>query len=254
MIVATWNVNSVRVRLCQLISFLRDNNVDVILLQELKCTTEMFPYEPLEDIGYNCLVYGQKTYNGVAILSKHKIEEQKIGSDIFRGDTHARYVEALINGFTIASVYVPNGGLDTSLDPFFYKLRFIDILTTYLSNIAKTERLIIGGDFNITRGNIDVYDPKLWAEKVCCTSEERLAFHDMLDVGLIDNHRKIAGTEKIYTWWDYRRESFRKNHGLRIDYMLTTNNVSVTRCMVDVQMRELVRPSDHAPIIMDVLQ
>lgn len=250
--IATWNVNSIRVRMEFLTEFLRLNDIDVILLQELKCVTEAFPREYFEDLGYNSLVFGQKTYNGVAILSRYNLECLNIGSDIFIGDPQARYIEALTNGFVVASVYVPNGQ-DIEVPAYEYKLKFLSILRDHLEKTSVDDKFIIGGDFNIARSDIDVYNPKAWKGKVCCTDKERSLFEGILDVGLKDSIREISGdNSNVYTWWDYRRSGFSQNRGLRLDYLLTNKNVVFERGYVDLEMRSRERPSDHAAVIMDV--
>lgn len=249
--IATWNVNSIRVRIEHLTELLQNEKIDVILLQELKCMTEVFPKEYFEDLGYNILVFGQKTYNGVAILSKYRIECAKFGTEIFKNDEQSRYVEAFINGINIASVYVPNGQ-DVKLPAYSYKLNFLETLKNHLSEKVEEGKFIIGGDFNIARSDIDVYNPKSWKGKVCCTDKERELFQDILDIGFSDTHRKFSGDESIYTWWDYRHGGFSKNYGLRLDYLLSTGNVDVENCYVDIETRSKERPSDHAPVIMDI--
>ena len=251
--VATWNVNSVRARVEHLVSFLEENSIDVVLLQELKCVNEAFPREYFEDMGYNCLVYGQQSYNGVAILSKYQIECLKMGNEIFIDDTQARYVEALINGYIVASVYVPNGQA-VGAPAYEYKLDFLKILTKHIKEITHNEKFIIGGDFNIARTDADVYNPKAWKGKVCCTERERELFEDLMNIGLRDIMRECTKSkeEPIYTWWDYRRYSFAKNYGLRLDYFLATSNINIKSCFIDTNTRGKVRPSDHAPVIVDV--
>lgn len=251
MILATWNVNSIRARINHLTELLLTRNIDVILLQELKCMTEIFPKEYFEDLGYNCAVFGQKSYNGVAILSKYRIEELKFGNEIFQNDPQARYIEAFINGYKIASVYVPNGQ-DIQLPAYQYKLNFLNILKNHLKNEIKEGNFIIGGDFNIARSDLDVYNPKSWKGKVCCTDLERDSFKDILDIGFIDYHRDVSGNRPIYTWWDYRHFGFVKNYGLRLDYILTTPEVNIKNCEIDLVIRAKERPSDHAPVIMEI--
>lgn len=251
MILATWNVNSIRARINHLTELLLTRNIDVILLQELKCMTEIFPKEYFEDLGYNCAVFGQKSYNGVAILSKYRIEELKFGNEIFQNDPQARYIEAFINGYKIASVYVPNGQ-DIQLPAYQYKLNFLNILKNHLKNEIKEGNFIIGGDFNIARSDLDVYNPKSWKGKVCCTDLERDSFKDILDIGFIDYHRDVSGNRSIYTWWDYRHFGFVKNYGLRLDYILTTPEVNIKNCEIDLVIRAKERPSDHAPVIMEI--
>lgn len=251
MILATWNVNSIRARINHLTEFLLTRNIDVILLQELKCMTEIFPKEYFEDLGYNCVVFGQKSYNGVAILSKYRIEELKFGNEIFQNDPQARYIEAFINGYKIASVYVPNGQ-DIELPAYQYKLNFLSILKNHLKNEIKEGNFILGGDFNIARSDLDVYNPKFWKGKVSCTDLERDSFKDILNIGFIDYHRDVSGDKPIYTWWDYRHFGFVKNYGLRLDYILTTPEVNIKSCEIDLDIRAKERPSDHAPVIMEI--
>jgi exodeoxyribonuclease-3 len=249
--IAIWNINSIRSRYPHLIELLQKDSIDVILLQELKCLTEAFPYEMFEDIGYNCAVFGQKTYNGVAILSKYMIEDITLGNQIFHEDMQARYIEAFINGYKIASVYVPNGR-DISDPAYEYKLKFLNILKNYLKEVIKNDEYIIGGDFNIAREDLDVYNPKAWRGQVCCTDEERALFNEIMEIGFLDHHREFSGNKPIYTWWDYRHSGFAKNQGLRLDYILTTEGVSVKACYVDLETRTKDRPSDHAPVIMEI--
>ncbi|MDR1390938.1 MAG: exodeoxyribonuclease III [Holosporales bacterium] len=249
--IATWNVNSVRVRVSHLAKMLINDEIDVILLQELKCVTQAFPKGYFEDLGYNCVVFGQKTYNGVAILSKYLVEDIRLGSDIFNSNNEARYVEAFIKGYKIASVYVPNGQ-GVSLPAYTYKLNFLENLINYLKNEIEYGELIIGGDFNIARSDIDVYNPDAWRGKVCCTNKERELFESLLEIGLSDCYRLIFKSGIAYTWWDYRHLAFAKNYGLRLDYLLTTKNIRVKNCYVNLDVRAQYRPSDHAPVIMDV--
>jgi exodeoxyribonuclease-3 len=249
--ISTWNINSVRVRLDQLIEFLQTNEIDVMLLQEIKCMTEIFPNEVFEDLGYNCAVLGQKSYNGVAILSKYLIEDLKFGNEVFLTDFGARYIEALVNGYKIVSVYVPNGQ-SVSLPAYKQKLIFMETLQQYLQSSILTDDYIIGGDFNVARSDIDVYDPEKWKNKVCCTDDERAAFEAILNVGFIDCCREFAGNKIIYTWWDYKRLNFETNKGLRLDYFLTTKNIEIKNYYIDLDVRSNLRPSDHAPIILEL--
>ncbi len=248
--IATWNINSIRVRIEQLSNFLEANNIDVIFLQEIKCQTESFPFETFEDQGYNCAVYGQKTYNGVAILSKHLIEDVRLGSEVFCADPQSRYIDAFINGHRMASVYVPNGQ-SPDTQTYEYKMDFLKILTKHVQDTLKYESYIIGGDFNIALTDMDVYNPKLWHDKICCTTKERDALQDLLSVGLVDVSRRFS-EDAIYTWWDYRTRGFEKNNGLRLDYILSTESIKFTGSYVDLKTRALERPSDHAPIIAEI--
>lgn len=249
--IASWNVNSVRVRAKQLSNFLISEGIDICLLQEIKCVSEAFPTEYFEDLGYNACVFGQKAYNGVAILSRYIIEETVTGAEVFEDDypnpCQARYIEALINGHTVASVYVPNGVAPGS-DQYYYKLRFLNILKNHIrsNNVS-----IIGGDFNIALTDYDVYDPKLWHEKICCTELERKCLHGVIDdLELIDAlRRKYNNNERIYTWWNYKFNSYSTDKGLRLDYIFLTSDIQFQDAYVARSSRNLERPSDHAPVV-----
>jgi exodeoxyribonuclease-3 len=252
--IMSWNVNSVRARVQQLIDLLKAEEIDVALLQETKCVDEVFPKSVLEDMNYNCIVFGQKAYNGVAVLSKHRVENIVFGNSIFIGDTQARYLECFTNGLTVASVYVPNGRYPGS-ETYNYKLDFLRRLRSHLMT-KNDERFVLAGDFNVAPSDIDVYDPKLWEGKICCTDKEREVFSMLLkDCKLSDSVRQFFGDDAVclYTWWDYRySRTFSKNHdkGLRIDHFLS--NVKVLGCKIKKEIRGLPRPSDHAPIILTV--
>ena len=244
--ICSWNINSVRVRIEQLSDFLVKFNPDIMLLQEIKCSTEVFPYSYFEDLGYNCAVFGQKTYNGVAILSKYRIEDIITGKDVFIDDPQARYIEAFINGYTIASVYVPNGKAPET-ESYYYKMDFLNKLTDF---VECKEKFIIGGDFNITLTDEDVYNPKLWKDKICCTKLERATLSDLINRCEFTDCLELAKSENktIYTWWDYRHSSFASDHGLRLDYIFCTKDINVISSNVQKNTRALERPSDHAPI------
>ncbi|MDR3030961.1 MAG: exodeoxyribonuclease III [Holosporales bacterium] len=249
--IATWNVNSVRVRLSQVLEFIEKYDIDIILLQEIKCKTEEFPKYIFDDIGYNCRIFGQKSYNGVAILSKYMIEDVIFGAEIFLEDSQARYVEALINGYNFASVYVPNG--KSPDDPAYqYKLDFLDILINRLKQTSSLSQYILAGDFNITMADTDVYDPDLWKNKICCTELERTKLRDIVNLGYRDIMKELRPFEEIYTWWDYRRETFSKNKGLRLDYFFVDHRIQINNCHVAKEIRNQLRPSDHAPVILEI--
>lgn len=243
--IATWNINSIRVRIEQLLEFLESRDIDVLLLQEIKCQDKDFPAFVFENSNYNYAVFGQKSYNGVAILSRFRIEDIKLGTEVFVGDLQARYIEAFINGFSFASVYVPNG---KSPDDPAYKYK-IDFLNTLLEYLAQKEKFILGGDFNITMDDSDVYDPKLWKGKICCTELERSKLNEFKDLGYRDINRELNPQGELYTWWDYRRDALSKNRGLRLDYFFVDPKVSVKFCFVDKETRSKDRPSDHAPVV-----
>ncbi len=243
--ISTWNVNSVNARLPLVLEWLQETRPDIVLLQELKCQDSSFPAEPLFDLGYNCATLGQKTYNGVAILSRHPLEDVRRGID---GETsgHARYIEAFTGGVRVGSVYVPNG---QSLESPAYetKLNFFVHLTNHVKKcLHPKEAFVLGGDFNVAPTDRDVFDPVKWEGQVLVSEPERQAFKTLLDTGLTDalGNRK----EPPYTWWDYRAGSWGRDHGLRIDHLLCSESVVVSDVGVDRFMRGRPRPSDHAPV------
>jgi exodeoxyribonuclease-3 len=254
--IATWNVNSVRARIEHLLFWLKEANPDVVLLQEIKTLPEFFPREEVGDLGYNSLVLGQKSYNGVAILSKHIIEDTCEGLPTAGPhDQEARYVEAFTGGVRVASVYVPNGQA-VGTPKFEYKLRFLENLTRHVQTLLTyDEALVIGGDYNIAPTDEDVHDPEKWHEEVMCSTVERKAFQEILKLGVLDALRvpyPEGGCEKgdIYTWWDYRAGSWPKNNGLRIDHLLLSPQAAsqFLQAGIDKDMRSLQRPSDHVPV------
>ena len=249
--IATWNVNSIRARLEHVHAFLLNENIDVLLLQEIKCTNELFPSSIFNNIGYNCIINGQKSYNGVAILTKYKAQDILLGDNLFT-IKEARYVEAFINGLRIASVYVPNGR-EINTDYYFSKLYFLDELINHIKEISKNEYFIIGGDFNIARSDLDVWNPDLWHNRNCCSTKERDKIDAILNLGLRDSQRDIASTDKIFTWWDYRSSGYSKNNGLRLDYIFTSNNISVKSWYRGLYYRKMPRPSDHCPVIIEIV-
>ncbi|MXS82361.1 exodeoxyribonuclease III [Nitrosomonas oligotropha] len=250
---ATWNVNSLKVRLPQVIDWLQTNQPDMLCLQETKLTDENFPAAEIAAVGYESVFIGQKTYNGVAILSKQK------GSDIITAipgfeDEQKRVVAATYGDVRVISVYVPNGDTVES-EKYQYKLRWLPALTGWLQQELKDyKKLAILGDFNIAPEDRDVYDPLLWQGKVLCSQPERAAFGDLLQLGLADSFRLFEQAEKSYTWWDYRMMAFRLNRGLRIDHILLSDALAsvCTSCAVDKAIRKLERPSDHAPVVAEL--
>ena len=245
--IVTWNVNSVRARLPHVENFLKDQQPDVLLLQELKCEDHAFPGS-LGDFGYNCAVYGQKTYNGVAILSKHPIEDVQKGIPNFE-DAPARYIEAFTGGVRVASVYVPNGQTITSA-AYGYKLNFLEALCAHMQYLlALDEHIVIAGDYNIAPTDEDVYDPVAWKNEVLCTPAERESFRKILYAGYTDALAQKTGSTP-YTWWDYRKGSFAKDSGLRIDHLLLSPRASdsLVNSTVHRYVRGLEKTSDHAPV------
>lgn len=246
--IVTWNVNSVRARLLHVESFLKDHQPDVLLLQELKCESYTFPLS-FEDLGYNYAVYGQKSYNGVAILSKHPIEDIQRGIPHFK-DAASRYIEVFTGGVRVASVYVPNGQAVGSV-AYGYKLQFLEALyehSQYL--LTLDEKIIIGGDFNVAPTDDDVYDPIAWKNQVLCSPLEREAFRKVIYIGFIDAVAQSTQGQLPYTWWDYRKGAFAKDSGLRIDHLLLSPQAadSLSNTIVHKDVRAKDKASDHAPV------
>ncbi|HEY5807985.1 MAG TPA: exodeoxyribonuclease III [Povalibacter sp.] len=248
--IATWNVNSLRVRLPQLTEWLAKNPVDVIALQETKCPDEGFPFIEIEALGYHAVAHGQKSYNGVAILSKLPVE------DVVRDmpgytDEQRRVLSATIGGVRIVNVYVPNGQAVDS-PKYQYKLVWLEALRVFLRDeLARHPRLLMLGDFNIAPEDRDVHDPVAWAGQVLCSEPERAALRGLFNAGLTDVYRRFEQPERMFSWWDYRMLGFRRNHGLRIDLLLASSQLSeiCDACHIDKEPRRLERPSDHAPVV-----
>ena len=253
--IITWNVNSVGVRKDRLVKLLERWSPDVLCLQELKCVDEKFPWESVQAAGYHASVFGQKTYNGVALLSKvaPKSVSKSFGDD--EDDPAARFIVGEFPGqLHVASLYVPNGQAVGS-DKYTYKLRWLHRLKTYLEQHSATKtRLILAGDYNIAPTDADVYDPKAWEGEVLCSAAEREALRSLEALGYHDAYRLLQAQEKAFTWWDYRMLAFPKNLGLRIDLLLVSESLkgAVKSCQVDRDERKGEKPSDHAPVILDL--
>ena len=248
--IASWNVNSLRVRLPHLLDWLRANPVDVIGLQELKLQDEQFPLAELQGLGYHAVVNGQKTYNGVALLSRLPPEDVVRDMPGF-GDDHKRLVAATIGGVRVISAYVPNGQAVGS-EKYAYKLRWLAALAGHLrEELARHPRLAVVGDYNVAPADADVHDPVAWAGQVLCSEPERAAFRALLDLGLTDAFTLFPRPEQSFTWWDYRQGAFRRNHGLRIDHVLLSAALrdKCSSFQIDTAPRRLERPSDHAPVV-----
>ncbi len=247
---ATWNVNSLRVRLPQVLQWLADAQPDVLAVQEIKLQDEQFPTTELRAAGYHAVCSGQKTYNGVALLSRTE------AFDVFRDipeldDPQRRILGATINGVRIVNLYVPNGESVES-DKYRYKLDWLAKMTAFLARELRAHpRLVVLGDFNIAPMPIDVHDPAAWEGQVLFSEPERAAFHGLLGLGLCDTFRLRRPDEVAYSWWDYRMNGFRRNLGLRIDHILASPDLC-TLCRdaaIDKGPRGWERPSDHAPVV-----
>lgn len=252
--IATWNVNSLKVRLQHVIDWLATSNVDVLCLQELKLTDDKFPRAELEAIGYKSWFAGQKTYNGVAILVRNTlgVSEDTITRNIpgFE-DPQQRVIAATIEGVRIVSAYFPNGQAPGT-EKFAYKMRWLEALRDWIEGEMKVyPELALLGDYNIAPDDRDVHDPVAWEGQNLVSPDERAHFGELLQLGLTDSFRKFDQPEKLFTWWDYRMLGFRRNAGLRIDHILLSAALAdkCTACDVDKIPRKWEQPSDHAPVI-----
>ena len=248
--IATWNVNSLKVRLPHVLEWLAANEPDVLVLQEIKQVAEVFPTEALQDAGYRSVASGQKTYNGVAIISKS--EATDIVTD-FPGfdDPQRRILAATIDGVRVLDLYIPNGS-EVGSEKYAYKLSWLEALHNFLSaELAEHERLVVLGDFNIAPADEDVHDPAKWGEGVLCSPLERAALRGFVDLGLTDVFRQFDQPEKSFSWWDYRAAGFRRNAGLRIDLILASQKMTTAckKSFIDKEPRAWERPSDHTPVI-----
>ncbi|HEX6883176.1 MAG TPA: exodeoxyribonuclease III [Planctomycetota bacterium] len=250
--IATWNVNSVRARLERLVPWLAETRPEIVLLQETKCVDEQFPREPLEELGYQIAHAGQKTYNGVAILARERIEDVRAGLGDARFDGEARVLTAQVGEWLVASVYAINGQ-EVGHARYHDKLAWYAALRAYLAErFPLAEKVVVGGDLNVTRDDLDVHDPRAWHERILCSAREREALAGLLGLGLEDGLRHFHPEGRVYTWWDYYTRAFeRGNKGLRIDYLLFSPRAqeACTAVEVDLAARAGPRPSDHAPVV-----
>jgi exodeoxyribonuclease III len=248
---ATWNINSLTVRLPQVLDWLASNPVDVLALQELKLTDDKFPAQAFTDIGYHAKWFGQKTYNGVALLSKAPAEDVVRNIPGF-DDEQARVLCATVAGVRVIGAYFPNGQAPDS-DKFVYKMRWLEALREWVrAELVAHPQLVLMGDYNITFDDLDVWDPVGMRETIHCTTEERNHLQALIGLGLTDSVRLFPQPEKNYSWWDYREFAFRRNRGLRIDHILVSEALKsrATACVVDKLPRKNERPSDHAPVVL----
>ncbi len=246
--IASWNINSLRRRQDRLLSWLQETQPDVVCLQETKCTDEQFPQLELRAAGYHAVFHGQKSYNGVAILSKSELGEVRIGLGDETEDDQARVIAASTMGIRVFSVYVPNGQA-VGAPAYQYKLKWYARLTSCLAQ-ENVEQLVVAGDFNVAPRDEDVHDPALWQGAIMCSEAERSAFVRLMNIGLVDTLRLHHAEAGLFTWWDYRMLAFPKNRGLRIDAVLASEKLAA-RCTasgIDREMRKGKEPSDHAPI------
>ena len=246
---ATWNVNSLAVRLPQVLDWLAAQQPDVLVLQETKLTDDRFPHAEMEAAGWRVQWFGQKTYNGVALLSRTEAVDVVRNIPGFADDS-ARVITATVGGVRVVGAYFPNGQAPGS-EKFEYKMQWLRALRDWLrEEIAVHPDLVLMGDFNITPDDRDVHDPVAWAGQIHCTDEERGHFRNLVGLGLVDAFRLFEQPPKSWSWWDYRNLAFRKNQGLRIDIILVSEalRAQVRECAVDKAPRRNERPSDHAPV------
>ncbi len=251
---STWNVNSLSVRLPQLLDWLTAHPVDALVLQETKLTDDKFPHAELEAAGYHAQWFGQSTYNGVALLTREAPTDTVRNIPGFE-DEQARVIAGTVPHATLGSVrviggYFPNGQAPDS-DKYVYKMGWLEALQVWLKDeLSRHPHLVLMGDFNIAPTDDDVYDPVGWRDQIHCTVPEREHFQRLLDMGLSDAFRLFEQAPKSWSWWDYRNLAFRKNQGLRIDHILVSEALKprVSACVIDKEPRKAERPSDHAPV------
>ena len=248
--IATWNVNSLKVRLPHVLDWLAATQADVLCLQETKQEDKAFPYAELAAAGYQAVHNGQKTYNGVAILARGAIEDVRCDIPGF-ADEQKRVLAATVNGLRIVCAYIPNGQ-EVGSDKYAYKLRWLAALAAMLhDDLQRWPQLALLGDYNIAPDDRDVHDPAAWKDQILCSEPERAAFRQFVDLGLADAFRLFEQPPKLYSWWDYRQMAFRLNRGLRIDHVLLSAPLAAAcrACGIDKAPRKLERPSDHAPVM-----
>ena len=256
--IATWNVNSLRQRLGHLETWLRQAEPDVVCLQEIKCVDEAFPTAEIEAMGYNVAVHGQKTFNGVAILSKRPFDDVTRGLPGDPEDVQARYIEAVIPSgdgvVRVASIYLPNGN-PVGTEKYSYKLAWMDRLAAHARTLlALEEPLILAGDYNVIPAARDVHDPELWAGDALFLPQTRARFQVLLNLGLVDALRACTDADGLYSFWDYQAGAWQKNNGIRIDHLLLSPQAAdrLASCTIDTVTRAWEKPSDHVPVRLDL--
>ncbi|WP_422007414.1 exodeoxyribonuclease III [Pyruvatibacter mobilis] len=252
--IATWNVNSIKVRLPNLLAWLKEAEPDVVCLQELKCVDDAFPRSAIEDAGYNVETHGQKTYNGVALLSRSPMEDVSRGLPGMEDDEQARYIEALVPAgntmLRVASIYLPNGNPAPG-PKYDYKLDFMAKLHAHAQALlAHEEPLVLAGDYNVIPKAEDVHDADAWADDALFLPETRLAFQSIGNLGLTDAFRACHTTPHRYSFWDYQGGAWQKDHGIRIDHLMLSAQAAdrLSACDIDKHVREWEKPSDHVPV------
>ncbi len=248
--IASWNVNSLKVRLEQVLEWLDHQRPDVLGLQETKLTDDKFPVDAFAELGYHVAFAGQPTYNGVAMISRHELLDVRTEIPGFP-DEQKRVIAATVDDVRIINLYVVNGK-EVGSDKYDYKLAWLEAVTKWVADeLSRHPKTVVMGDFNIAPDDRDVYDPEAWHEKILCSTPEREALKAMLDLGLHDSFRLFDQPESTFSWWDYRAAAFRRGMGLRIDLVLCSDALkdACTTSYVDKEPRKLERPSDHAPAV-----
>jgi len=252
--IATWNVNSLNVRLPHLKQWLAAAQPDIVALQETKLEESKFPDTELAALGYRSVFSGQKTYNGVALLSRHDMPQNVVTDIPGLDDPQRRILIADVGDLRIANLYVVNGQAVGS-DKYAYKLNWLARVTDYLANeAARHPNLVVLGDFNIAPDDRDVHDPVAWKDQILCSEPERAALRKLLDIGLLDSFREFHSNDGAFSWWDYRQAAFRRNLGLRIDLVLASHALRprFAGASIDLEPRRWERPSDHAPALLEL--
>jgi exodeoxyribonuclease III len=258
LLVATWNVNSIKQRLDNLVAWLTERQPDVVCLQETKCVDDAFPREPLEAVGYNVAIHGQKTFNGVAILSRLPFDEVTPRLPGDEGDDHARFIEAVVSTargvVRVASIYLPNGN-PPSGDKYTYKINWMDRLIRYASErLALQEPLVLAGDFNVIPAEIDARNPAVWTNDALFLPPTRSKFRTLCNLGLTDALRAASDAAGMYTFWDYQAGAWQKNDGIRIDHILLSPQAAdlLAGITIDKHVRGWEKPSDHVPLVAEL--
>ena len=255
--IATWNVNSVNARLETVLKWFREASPDVACLQEIKCVDEKFPREAFEELGYNVAVHGQKTYNGVALLSKSPIEDVRRGLPGDDGDEHARYIEAVVSGprpVRVVGIYLPNGN-PIGTEKFAYKLGWMARLNAHARELlALEEPMVVTGDYNVIPEEADCHDPASWVGDALFQPESRGAFRALKWLGLTDAYMEVDGAAGGYTFWDYQAGAWPRNHGIRIDHALLSPQAAdaLRGCEIHRDVRSWDKPSDHVPVVVEL--
>jgi len=256
--IATWNVNSIKQRIDNMVTWLSDRRPDIVCLQETKCVDDAFPREPFEALGYNIAVHGQKTFNGVAVFSKLPFDEvtPRLPGDEF--DEQARFLEAVVSTksgvLRVASLYLPNGNPPTT-DKYPYKLNWMQRIIEYArERLALEEKLVLAGDYNVIPAGIDVHNPELWVGDALFLPQTRAKFRTLMGLGLTDAVRASTDDPEIYTFWDYQAGAWQKNNGIRIDHVVMSPQAAdrLVAAGIDRHVRAWEKPSDHVPVWVDL--